>query len=87
MIPHAALTLALLAAPALAQGKQGGTGPDCYCTNTSGGRIELGEKICLTVNGRSFTAQCQMSLNVPMWRDVGQGCLSSAVPKTAAPSG
>ena len=24
-----------------------------------------------------FMAQCQMSLNVPMWREVQQGCLSS----------
>jgi hypothetical protein len=23
-----------------------------------------------------FTAQCQMSLNVPMWREIHDGCLS-----------
>lgn len=50
---------------------------DCYCTDTGGGRIELGETICLQVDGRMFMAQCQMSLNVPMWREVQQGCLSS----------
>lgn len=50
---------------------------DCYCTDSSGGRIELGQSICLTVGGRSFTAQCQMSLNVPMWRELNPGCLSS----------
>ena len=50
---------------------------DCYCTDTQGLRVELGESICLTVDGRAFMAQCDMSLNVPIWRDTGQGCLSS----------
>lgn len=50
---------------------------ECYCTDTSGSRIELGQTICLQVDGRMFMAQCQMSLNVPMWREVEQGCLSS----------
>ena len=50
---------------------------DCYCTDRSGARVELGETICLQVDGRMFMAQCQMSLNVPMWREVQQGCLSS----------
>ncbi len=50
---------------------------DCYCTDRQGARIELGETICLQVDGRMFMAQCQMSLNVPMWREVAQGCLSS----------
>ncbi|WP_443069116.1 hypothetical protein [Sulfitobacter sp. HI0023] len=50
---------------------------DCYCTDRSGARVELGETICMQVDGRMFMAQCQMSLNVPMWREVQQGCLSS----------
>ncbi|MEQ6248197.1 hypothetical protein ABMC89_04845 [Sulfitobacter sp. HNIBRBA3233] len=50
---------------------------DCYCTDSSGSRVELGESICLQVDGRMFTAQCQMSLNVPMWRETSEGCLSS----------
>ncbi|EAP76119.1 hypothetical protein ISM_14675 [Roseovarius nubinhibens ISM] len=32
-----------------------------------------------------FMAQCQMSLNVPMWRKISDGCLSSALPETPAP--
>ncbi|MDX2482277.1 MAG: hypothetical protein QNK42_01295 [Pseudodonghicola sp.] len=55
----------------------GGLVRDCYCTDSTGGRVELGETICLHVDGRMFMAQCQMSLNVPMWREVQQGCLSS----------
>jgi len=72
------LVLWLCATPALADV----TGPagkvqDCYCTDKSGSRVELGELICLQVDGRMFMAQCQMSLNVPMWREVQEGCLSS----------
>ena len=55
----------------------GGKVIDCYCTDTAGSRVELGESICLQVDGRAFMAQCDMSLNVPIWRDTGQGCLSS----------
>ncbi|MFT7593449.1 MAG: hypothetical protein ACI8R4_000762 [Paracoccaceae bacterium] len=50
---------------------------DCYCTDKTGSRVELGQTICLQVDGRMFMAQCQMSLNVPMWREVQKGCLSS----------
>lgn len=51
--------------------------PDCFCTDTSGARVELGETICLTVDGRSFQARCEMMLNNPMWREVGSGCTVS----------
>lgn len=57
---------------------------DCYCTDSKGGRVEIGDMICLQVDGRMFTAQCQMSLNVPMWREISNGCLSS---KLREPSG
>lgn len=50
---------------------------DCYCTDSTGGRVELGETICLVVGGRAFLARCEMSLNVPMWRETGEGCLHS----------
>lgn len=50
---------------------------DCYCTDKTGSRVDLGQTICLQVDGRMFMAQCQMSLNVPMWREVQKGCLSS----------
>nr|WP_238364825.1 hypothetical protein [Mesobacterium pallidum] len=57
----------------------GGKVIDCYCTDSQGARIELGEVICLSVGGRIFTAQCQMSLNVPMWRELNEGCASSSL--------
>lgn len=68
----------LLALPAAADvTSPSGKTVDCYCTDRNHNRIELGETICLQVDGRMFMAQCQMSLNVPMWREVQQGCLSS----------
>lgn len=63
----------------MADGVINGVPVDCYCTDKQGQRIELGETICLQVDGRMFTAQCQMSLNVPMWREVSPGCLSSSL--------
>ena len=74
------LGLSALTAPALADVKApGGKTIDCYCTDRNRNRVELGETICLQVDGRMFMAQCQMSLNVPMWREVQEGCMSSAI--------
>lgn len=50
---------------------------DCYCTDKNGNRIELGQTICLYVDGRAFMARCEMSLNVPMWRETGENCTTS----------
>ena len=80
------LALALLAAaPAAAEGTTSGKTVECYCTDSTGSRIELGENICLSVGGRSFTAQCQMSLNVPMWREISPVCLSSSLRQSPRP--
>ena len=78
--------LCLLAGPALADGTYNGRTVDCYCTDSKGGRVELGEMICLHVDGKSFIAQCQMSLNNPMWRKISDGCLSSALPEALQPA-
>lgn len=73
-----ALALLVMTCPALADViAPDGRVIECYCTDSRGDRVDMGGIICLTVNGRSFTAQCQMSLNVPMWREIAQGCLSS----------
>ncbi len=75
---YLALLASLMALPAAAdQTYPGGKTVDCYCTDRNHNRVELGETICLQVDGRMFMAQCQMSLNVPMWREVQKGCLSS----------
>lgn len=76
---HLLLILAFVATPAIADYNMNGKIIDCYCTDTQGARVEVGESICLFVDGRSFLAQCQMSLNVPMWREVAPACLSSGL--------
>lgn len=77
----ASLMIALAALPVTAAAQQGvhprPKAPDCYCTDRTGQRVELGQEICLIVDGRAFMASCQMSLNNPIWRDTGRNCLSS----------
>ena len=81
------LIRAALTPPALAQvSGPGGKTVDCYCTDSNGGRQELGDLICLQVDGKMFMAQCQMSLNVPMWRKISYGCLSSSLPQQSQPT-
>ncbi len=76
MLRYVIITL-LCAAPALADVKSGTRVIECFCTDKTGARIELGQTICLQVDGRMFMARCEMSLNNPMWREVHEGCLSS----------
>lgn len=82
-----AFLLAVLATPIQADVTgPGGKVIDCYCTDSTGGRVELGQSICLFVNGRAFMARCEMSLNVPMWRETGEGCVSAqGVPQRFVP--
>lgn len=72
--------LVALCAPALAQTPAPGVEwPDCYCTDSRGERVELGERACLVVNGRAFLATCEKALNVTTWRETGEGCVSSGL--------
>ncbi|SEK34884.1 hypothetical protein SAMN05421666_1753 [Roseovarius nanhaiticus] len=83
---HLAIVLCLISAPALAEGVAQTKTVECYCTDKSGSRVELGEMTCLQVDGKMFMAQCQMSLNVPMWRKITDGCLSSSLPHRGQPT-
>ena len=80
------VSLLLAASPALADATIGGETVECYCTDSDGARVEMGEVICLQVNGRMFMARCAMSLNVPTWREVSEGCLSSGLPQSLQPA-
>lgn len=51
--------------------------PDCYCTDSEGERVEIGRSACLHIGSQSFVAQCDMSLNSPIWRRVREGCPTS----------
>lgn len=79
------LAFGLTTTPALADAIIGGQTVDCYCTDKTGSRLELGDMTCLHVDGKMFMAQCQMSLNVPMWRKISDGCLSSSLPRNLQP--
>jgi hypothetical protein len=61
---------------------------ECFCTDKVGARVELGEIICLHVDGRSYSARCEMSLNNPMWREIGSSCNTSRnmFPYSTAPA-
>lgn len=54
--------------------KKGYSYPDCYCTDSGGRRVEIGQRACLTVGSAQFTAVCGMSLNNPAWRREAEGC-------------
>lgn len=57
--------------------KEGFRYPDCYCTDSSGQRVELGRTACLKIGSQQFTARCDMSVNNPTWRRVSEGCPTS----------
>ncbi|MGB3406236.1 MAG: hypothetical protein WBA67_01955 [Jannaschia sp.] len=71
------LAAILMGVPAAAQMTYPDGRPvDCYCTDTLGDRVEMGQQACLSVGGRVFMARCAMSLNVPIWRDTGETCVT-----------
>lgn len=54
--------------------KEGHRYPDCYCTDSDGRRVEMGEMACLRLGERRVLAQCGMSQNSPAWRPQRDGC-------------
>lgn len=54
--------------------KEGFSYPECYCTDSEGKRVDVGETACLKIGNRRFTARCGMSLNNPAWRTEQEGC-------------
>ncbi len=56
--------------------KKGFSYPDCFCTDSKGKRIELGQSSCLQIGSKQVLARCSMSLNNPTWRHVQEGCPS-----------
>ena len=49
-------------------------GVEYFCTGSSGERYELGEVICITASCQTWTARCDMSQNIAMWRKTQDGC-------------
>jgi len=54
--------------------KEGFSYPDCYCTDSLGQRVEMGEMACLIIGARRVLARCGMSVNNPAWREQSEGC-------------
>ena len=54
--------------------KEGFSYPDCYCTDSLGQRVEMGQMACLTIGSRRVLARCGMSVNNPAWREQSEGC-------------
>jgi hypothetical protein len=54
--------------------KEGYSYPDCYCTDSTGQRVEMGQTACLTIGSRRVLARCDMSVNNPTWREEAEGC-------------
>ncbi|XWN34027.1 MAG: hypothetical protein ROR55_13610 [Devosia sp.] len=54
--------------------KEGFRYPDCFCTDTDGARVEVGDFACLRIGSRRVLAQCGMSQNSPAWRERAKGC-------------
>ena len=54
--------------------KEGFSYPDCYCTDSSGQRVDMGKMACLVIGSRRVLARCDMSVNNPIWREESEGC-------------
>ncbi len=57
--------------------KRGFRYPDCFCTDSEGQRVEIGQTSCLQIGSTQYLARCGMSLNNPAWRRVAEGCPTS----------
>jgi len=57
--------------------KEGHEYPECFCTDSGGRRVELGQTACLRIGSSRVLARCAMSLNNPTWRRVSEGCPTS----------
>jgi hypothetical protein len=47
---------------------------DCYCINSTGGRVAIGEVACLKTNRGMQEARCGMVLNNTSWIFSGKPC-------------
>ena len=56
--------------------KEGYSYPDCYCTDSTGKRVEMGQTACLQIGSRQVLARCDISVNNPTWRYKSEGCPS-----------
>ncbi len=49
-------------------------GHSCTCRNRDGRNYQLGQQVCLHVDGRRYLARCEMKLNNSSWTKLQDGC-------------
>lgn len=54
--------------------KEGYSYPDCYCTDSDGGRVEVGQLACLRIGRREVVSRCEQADNLTIWRHQSEGC-------------
>lgn len=54
--------------------KEGYSYPDCYCTDSAGQRVELGQMACLQIGSRQVYSRCEQARNLVIWRHKQDGC-------------
>jgi len=54
--------------------KKGYSYPECYCTDSEGKRVEVGELACLHIGSRTVTSRCEKARNLVIWRHQKEGC-------------
>ncbi len=57
-------------------------GVEYFCTDSRGGRMELGETLCITAGCNTWMARCEMAVNnnLAMWRKLQDGCPGASLP-------
>jgi hypothetical protein len=54
--------------------KPGYSYPECYCTDSVGERVEVGQTACLKIGSREITSRCERARNLVIWRHQSEGC-------------
>ena len=52
---------------------------ECYCTDRTGARVDMGGLTCIDVGETPYMARCVMVLNNPAWKKIQDGCVSSGL--------
>lgn len=56
--------------------KEGHSYPECFCTDSKGARVEVGQMACLTIGSREVLSRCEKARNLVIWRHQQDGCPS-----------
>lgn len=54
--------------------KPGYSYPECFCTDSQGSRVEIGQMACLQIGSRQVMSRCEKASNLVIWRHQQEGC-------------